>query len=196
MKLEVRRALDWEVLTRIAVRVVSLALLLVYNFVHTGQLLSSYIQPQWIGFAAALGIELSVVELSWQIGRQRKADQGARFFYVVLVAVLLVSAMANAAEGFHTRYGLELDSRTVLEVNWVRLFIDISATALISLIVLSLAEILGTEIPTLPHHPVSRLDCPHCNYAVRWPTDRWPDETSARRAMGSHSRVHNGAGDT
>lgn len=125
---------------------VALLLVLVYNFVHTGGLLASYVTPPAVGFVAAVGIELSVVGLSLQIGRRKHDKQDAGFFYFVLVSVVIVSALANVAQGHLQRYGndITIDSLTTIDI--IQGIIGIAATALLSLIVMAMAEIVGQFI--------------------------------------------------
>ena len=127
----------------------SLLALLSYTLVHTGGLLSSYVQPGIVGYLAAFGIELSIVGLSLRIGDLRKSGQDVRFFVGVLVAVVSVSAMANVAEGFRVSEGVKLTLATVTRLDIIQAAIGLSATGLISLIVFALAEIVGTDVNTV-----------------------------------------------
>ncbi len=127
---------------------VSLFALLTYTLVHTGGLLARYINPPAVGYVAALGIELSIVSLSLRIGDMRRARQSDRFFIAVLVAVVTVSAVANIAEGFHTLHGQPLTAATIRQLDPLQAGIGLLATGLISLIVLALSEIAGTDVST------------------------------------------------
>jgi len=125
----------------------SLVPLLIYTFVHTGGLLSRYVEPFVVGYVCAFGIELTVVSLSLRIGREGE-DQKRAFFYFVLIAVVFVSAIANASEGFTTFYQKGLTSVTIREIDWLQAVIGGVSTALISLIVFALSEIIGTDLFT------------------------------------------------
>ncbi len=133
---------------QIGVTVLSLLALLTYTLVHTGGLLARYVHPAVIGYVAAFGIEAAVVSLSLRIGELRRSKQSTGFFLFVLVAVVVVSAVANIAEGFTAVQGEQLTSRTIQQLDPVQAFIGLSATGLVSLIVLALAEILGTDVDT------------------------------------------------
>lgn len=133
---------------QIGVTVLSLLALLTYTLVHTGGLLARYVHPAVIGYVAAFGIEAAVVSLSLRIGELRRSKQSTGFFLFVLVAVVVVSAVANIAEGFTAVQGEQLTSRTIQQLDPVQAFIGLSATGLVSLIVLALAEILGTDVET------------------------------------------------
>lgn len=124
--------------------IVSLVGLLTYTLVHTGGLLARY-APWGAGYLAALGIEIAIVSLSLRIGELRKRQQGTRFFWFVLVAVVVVSALANVSEGFHTSQGVPLTVSNAAQLDPVQALIGLAATGLISLIVLALSEIIGTD---------------------------------------------------
>lgn len=127
--------------------VVSLLALLVYTMVHTGSLLARYINPPQVGYIAAFGIEVAVVGLSLRIGDLKRSKQNTGFFYGVLLAVVIVSAFANVAEGFAA---LNNDSlltlETVSRLDPIQAIIGLTATGLISVIVLAMSEIIGTDI--------------------------------------------------
>jgi len=139
---------DRTQLIQLSAGVVSLVALLAYTLSHTGALLASYAQWAPFGYVAAFGVEMSIVALSIRIGQLRKTNQGQGFFFFVLVAVVTISAMANIAEGYHIRYDQQLTLDTVGSLDWLQAAIGVSATGLISLIVLALAEILGTDVTT------------------------------------------------
>ncbi|MCB8940395.1 MAG: MarR family transcriptional regulator [Ardenticatenaceae bacterium] len=133
---------------QIGVTVLSLMALLTYTLVHTGGLLARYVHPEIIGYVAAFGIEAAVVSLSLRIGELRRTRQSPGFFLFVLIAVVVVSAVANIAEGFTAVQGAALTLATVRTLDPVQAFIGLAATGLVSLIVLALAEILGTDVET------------------------------------------------
>jgi len=133
---------------QIGITILSLLALLTYTLVHTGGLLARYVHPAAVGYVAAFGIEAAVVSLSLRIGELRRSKQSTLFFLFVLVAVVAVSAVANIAEGFTAVQGERLTSVTVRQLDPVQAFIGLAATGLISLIVLALAEILGTDVQT------------------------------------------------
>ena len=133
---------------QIGVTILSLMALLTYTLVHTGGLLARYVHPEIIGYVAAFGIEAAVVSLSLRIGELRRTRQSPGFFLFVLIAVVVVSAVANIAEGFTAVQGAALTLATVRSLDPVQAFIGLAATGLVSLIVLALAEILGTDVET------------------------------------------------
>jgi hypothetical protein len=133
---------------QIGVTILSLLALLTYTLVHTGGLLARYVHPSLVGYVAAFGIEAAVVSLSLRIGELRRSKQSPGFFLFVLVAVVVVSAVANIAEGFTAVQGEALTLATVRTLDPVQAFIGLAATGLVSLIVLALAEILGTDVET------------------------------------------------
>lgn len=125
---------------------IALALLLTYTWVHTGALLAGYVHPAFVGYLAAAGIELSVVSLSLRLGELRKAKANAGFMLLTLLAVCLVSAIANIAAGFEVAQGVKLTLDSVSQLDVLQGVIGISATALISLIVLALSEVVGSDV--------------------------------------------------
>lgn len=129
-----------------AIGVLSLALLLAYTFRHTATLLARYVDPDWYGYAAAAGVELAIVSLSLRIGELRRSGRTALGFYAVLVAVLAVSAFANVAEGYATLYGDLLTLTNIARVDALQAIIGVAATGLLSVIVLALSEIIGTDV--------------------------------------------------
>ena len=134
---------------QLAAGIISLAALLTYTLIHTGGLLARYITPPWAGYVAALGIEIAIVSLSLRIGDLRKSGLNAGWFLFVLVSVVVVSALANVYEGFHTYYGQPLTVATVGNLDAIQAAIGLAATGLISLIVLALSEIIGSDVQTI-----------------------------------------------
>jgi hypothetical protein len=134
---------------QLAAGIISLAALLTYTLIHTGGLLARYIAPPAAGYAAALGIEIAIVSLSLRIGDLRKSSLDYRFFLFVLVSVVVVSALANITEGFHTYYNEPLTVTTVWQLDIIQAIVGLSATGLISLIVLALSEIIGSDVQTM-----------------------------------------------
>lgn len=144
------KRLDPRTLTAASVQAifgaVSLAALLVYTWTHTGALMARYVQPAAIGYICAAGVELAVVSLSLRIGDLRRSGQSARLFVAVLVAVLVVSALANVAEGYATLYGALLTVAAIGRLDLLQAVIGVSATGLISVVVFALADIIGSDV--------------------------------------------------
>lgn len=144
------KRLDPRLLTSATVQAVfgavSLAALLAYTWTHTGALMARYVHPGWVGYICALGVELAVVSLSLRIGDLRRSGQSARLFVAVLVAVLVVSALANVAEGYATLYGSPLSLDAIGRLDVLQAVIGVSATGLISVVVFALADIIGSDV--------------------------------------------------
>lgn len=132
-----------------AVAGIALLAMLAYNFVHTGGLMASYVDPWWIGYTAAFGIELAVVALSVAIGTRRWHGMTSRWFEAVLVAVLFVSFLANVAQGHLHRYGQDITSGTFGSIDWIQGIIGLAATGLVSIIVMAMSEITGQYLVQL-----------------------------------------------
>lgn len=130
----------------IAIGVLSIIALLAYTWVHSGNLLARYVNPAFVGFLAAAGIELSIVGLSMRIGDLKKSGLDYRFFAFTLVAVVVVSALANIAEGFMVKYAEPLTINNVGKLDLVEAVILIAATGLISIVTLALSELIGQDV--------------------------------------------------
>lgn len=176
----------------VAIDVLALLFLLTYNFIHTGSLLASHVAPQfwWVGYLAAAGIELSVVALARQIGRRRNNAQDTTFFYIVLGMVVVVSALANASEGFLAKYGEVPTVSLISAIDPFQFVVWMAATALISLIVLSLSEIFGQDLENAEDWVGGVEKCDKCDWKATWPTEKYPTQSSAKSAVRGHSRVH------
>ncbi len=125
---------------------VSLVALLVYTFWHTGSLLGHYVHPVLFGYICAFGIELAIVSLSLRIGQERRNGATGAGFVAVLVAVLVVSAFANVAEGYATAYATTLTLRSIQGIDPLQAVIGVAATGLISVIVFALSDIIGGDV--------------------------------------------------
>lgn len=124
----------------------ALVAVLSYTFAHTGSLLARYIRPEMLGYVAAAGVELTVIAMSLQfnlLGDKGKSLGSKSLFLFVFVATLTVSALANVSEGFRVSMSMELTSVTFKQVDPVVAIIGVSATGLLSLVTMSLAELLG-----------------------------------------------------
>lgn len=133
----------------ILIGILSLGGLLSYTFTHTGNLLASYVNPPIVGFAAAAGIELSIVGLSMRIGELKKAGLSTRFFWGTLIAVVVVSAFANIAEGYLVKFGKPLVWGDIGNLDIVQAVVSFAATGLISLVTLALSELVGQDVITI-----------------------------------------------
>ncbi len=124
----------------------ALAGMLLYNWTHTGGLLAGYVRPDFIGYIAAAGIELAIVGLSLRIADLRKQHIDARFFVATLIAVVVVSALANVAEGYAVKFGEVLTLANIGRLDFVQAVVSLAATGLLSLVTFALAEIVGGDI--------------------------------------------------
>ncbi len=130
----------------IIIGIISIAGLFAYTWVHSGNLLARYINPSFIGFLCAAGIELSIIGLSMRIGELKKSGLDYRFFAFTLIAVVVVSAAANIAEGFYVRYNEPLTINNFSKLDLVEAIILIGATGLISVVTLALSELIGQDV--------------------------------------------------
>jgi hypothetical protein len=128
------------------VGIVSIGLLFAYTWIHSGNLLARYVDPSFIGFVAAAGIELSIIGLSMRIGELRRSGLNTKFFKFTLIAVVAVSAAANIAEGFYVRYHEPLTISNFQRLDIVEAIVLVGATGLISLVTLALSELIGQDV--------------------------------------------------
>jgi hypothetical protein len=63
-----------------------------------------------------------------------------------LLAAVIVSAIANVSEGFAVAQGVKLTVESVKRLDIVQATIGLTSTALISLLVLVLGEVVGTDV--------------------------------------------------
>lgn len=190
------KRLDPRTLTSATVQAVfgavSLAALLAYTWTHTGALMARYVHPAWVGYICALGVELAVVSLSLRIGDLRRSGQSARLFVAVLVAVLIVSALANVAEGYATLYGSLLTLAAIGRLDVLQAVIGVSATGLISVVVFALADIIGSDVRRAAvraerdekkaERPAGQVDAPAVQPVQSPATQPAILDTAARRA--------------
>lgn len=138
--------------------------MLSYTFWHTGALLSRYIVPPALGYVAAAGVELTIIAMSIHfdlLADGSKTWWSKGLFVFVFLSTLAVSALANVSEGFYTAKGLTLTTSTFSQIDPLQAVIGVSATGLLSICVMSLAEILGDSFSVvlgimseIAQHPV------------------------------------------
>lgn len=145
---------------QIAVSFVAMLCLLAYTWLHTGNLLGRYITPGVLGYVAAFGIELAVVAMAFRIGELGWTAPNATPFKWTLAGVLGVSVLANLAEGYATRYTGDLVVDAVGRLDPIQGIIGVAATALLSIVVYALAEIVGSDVRTVQQaeRPSSELN--------------------------------------
>ena len=76
----------------------------------------------------------------------RKQNVDARFFTFTLIAVVVVSALANIAEGYAVKFGEPLTLANVKQIDLIQAVVSLAATGLISLVTLALSEIVGSDV--------------------------------------------------
>ncbi len=143
-----------KVQVQIAISLISLLSLLTYTLVHTGSSLSRYVHPSIVGYVAAFGIEVAVICLSLRISQLRRSKDSSDFFLFVLFGVVFVSAIANVIEDFSAIQSESLTLESLRQLDPIQAFIGVSATGLVSLMVLALAEIVGTDVDAAVHRIV------------------------------------------
>ena len=133
--------------------ILATSLLLLYTWFHTGSLLARYIVIWPIGYVAAAGIEVAIVSLSLRLGQVGWKAQGTAVYKAALIMALVVSALANIAEGYAAMYtptGAKapalLTWKTLWRIDIVQGVLGIAATGLISILVYALADGIGGDV--------------------------------------------------
>ena len=130
--------------------IISVVCLLAYTFVHTGAVLARYIHPWIFGYVCAFGIEFVVAMVSFKLSTLRKRQTRTSYMLMfILIAALCASAVANVYEGYYIKYGVELSWENIGQIDKIQAFVGLTATALISLLVFAVSEIIGTDADTI-----------------------------------------------
>lgn len=180
----------------ISLSILTLFALLAYTFVHTGGLLSKYVQPPEIGYVAAFGVEAAIITMSIRIGkllrrlaqsRYKGAEGWLSLFWQgsTLLFVLAVSAAANVVEGYKVRYGLELTIDNIKDLDGLQIAIGLLATGLIPVVILSMTEIVSGEIKVALEVDLQTLDPVTATPAIELPKAEpvaLPSPTPAQQA--------------
>lgn len=135
--------------TQMSFAVLALIGLLAYTFVHTGGLMSRYIQPAFVGYMAAFGVELAVAGISFRLASLKRKQITSRSLLFILISALFVSALANISEGYSVRYGEPLTWENLGDIDYIQAVIGIAATGLISLMVFAISETIGVDVETV-----------------------------------------------
>lgn len=144
----------------IALTITTLLALLTYTFVHTGGLLSEYVDPWWVGYVAAFGIEAAIITMSIRLGKllrqlahddYRGRETWLSFIWqgLTLLFVLTVSAIANIVEGHKVKHGVELTLTTIQDLDGLQIAIGLVATGVIPVVVLAMTEIVSGEVKAM-----------------------------------------------
>ena len=150
MKLSLIKGKDIEQAIILVATGLGLVGLLSYTFWHTGGLLSRYIEPGALGYFAAFGVECIVVLMSYKLAKLKSNARTNWLLWCALVFALSVSAVANYSEGFYTHYEqiLTWDSWQA-NIDWIQFVISILATALISVLVFVVSDIISSDVTTV-----------------------------------------------
>ena len=133
--------------------ILATSLLLLYTWFHTGSLLARYIVIWPIGYVAAAGIEVAIVSLSLRLGQVGWKANGTAVYKAALIMALVVSALANIAEGYAALYTLPgaatpalLTWGSMWQIDPVQALLGVAATGLISILVYALADGIGGDV--------------------------------------------------
>lgn len=120
--------------------------LLAYTFVHTAGLLARWVDFEPVAWAAAFGVELSIVWMSIRIGANRKAGKQTKWLVFVLGVTLFISAVANVVEGFAANQAEQLTIASASAIDPIQAIVGVFATAFVCLVVFALSEVIGTDV--------------------------------------------------
>lgn len=117
-------------------------------FTHVHDLTVAHGQPDWIGWANAVAVELMAIYLGLEIRARRRAGRPVGLVGVLLVAFALLSLSAQVAEAEPSVWG------------WI-------VAAVPSLAFLALVKVVLSTAPTAP--PASEPDQPPADWAFEVP---------------------------
>lgn len=129
-----------------ALTLLALIFFLIYNFFHTAAAMARYVNPPFIGYVAALGVEIAIVVLSIRIGDLRTQKKSAFMQFGILIGALSVSTLANLTEGFQVAYNQNFTINAFYALDQAQIVISIAMTALISFLVFMLTETISADV--------------------------------------------------
>lgn len=120
-------------------------LILSYTFVHTSNVLARYIHPPFVGWLAGGGIELIIFSMSWKLATI-KGKEPNRLLKFTLIVSLIVSTIANVAEGYFVSHKQELTWANIGMIDPVQALVGISSNLLLPVLVFAVSELVGSDI--------------------------------------------------
>lgn len=150
MDFKLIKSKDIEQAILLFITIIGLLCLLSYTFWHTGGLLSRFIVPYELGYTCAVGVEAIIVVMSFKLARLKANNVSNGWIKFALVFALVVSAVANYAEGFYTYHEQLLTWRSWwANIDVVQFVISVLATALISVLVFVVSDIISVDMSTV-----------------------------------------------
>lgn len=120
-------------------------LILAYTFVHTSNVLARYINPPFVGWLAGAGIELIIFSMSWKLATI-KGKEPNKLLYFTLIISLIVSTIANVAEGYYVSHKQELTWANIGNIDPIQALVGISSNLLLPILVFAVSELVGSDI--------------------------------------------------
>lgn len=120
-------------------------LILSYTFVHTSNVLARYIHPPFVGWLAGGGIELIIFSMSWKLATIKGKDPN-RLLKFTLIISLVVSTIANVAEGYYVSHKQELTWANIGSIDPIQALVGISSNLLLPILVFAVSELVGSDI--------------------------------------------------
>ena len=146
MKFTFTRTLEHRII--LALSVFALIMLLLYTGVHTANVLARYVQPAFIGWLAAFGIELTIALMAWRLARGKGEGKLNIFIIGALLFALFVSMLANVDEGYRINYQDSLQIANLGQLDVFQGIVGLAVTGLIPVLVFAISEIVGSELFT------------------------------------------------
>lgn len=130
-------------------------LILSYTFVHTSNVLARYIHPPFVGWLAGAGIELIIFSMSWKLATIKGKDPN-RLLKFTLIVSLIVSTIANVAEGYYVSHKQELTWANIGLIDPVQALVGISSNLLLPILVFAVSELVGSDIERITKQAVPK----------------------------------------
>lgn len=128
--------------------------ILAYTFVHTSNVLARYVHPWWVGWIAGAGIELIIFSMSWKLatikGKETRLSYGRHasdgLLKFTLIISLVVSTIANVAEGYFVSHQTQLTWANILEIDPIQALVGLSSNLLLPILVFAVSELVGSDV--------------------------------------------------
>lgn len=155
MNIKLTRTLEHRII--LGLSVFALIMLLAYTGVHTANVLARYVQPPFIGWLAAFGIELTIALMAWRLARGKSEGKANIFIVGALLFALFVSMLANVDEGYRINYQDSLVIANLGKLDVFQGIVGLAVTGLIPVLVFAISEIVGSELFTEVEHPAKSV---------------------------------------
>lgn len=119
--------------------------ILAYTFVHTSNVLAGYVRPWWVGWIAGAGIELIIFSMSWKLATIKGRESNGLLKFTLIIS-LVVSTIANVAEGYFVSHQTQLTWANILEIDPIQALVGVSSNLLLPILVFAVSELVGSDV--------------------------------------------------